>query len=381
LHSNYDLGSTVDGVLQITSSERFVLEHNDDARGLDPLVTFTAPADGLYLIRTFGFPATPDSSISFAGNDAHLYRLTITTGGYIDHALPLAVTRGASAELDLHGWNIPESARRVSLGASDQDWVLGFHPDMAGSVLLPVVTHPSVVALPGSEPASPQPVTLPSVVTGVIEAPRDQDVFVFSAKKGSALEIDLESDSLGFLLDGGLKILDASGKVMAEADDERRSRDRDPKLNFTAPADGDYQLVVEDVHGHGGARYVYRLTIEEARPNFEMKLSADTFSVSRGGNIEIPVSIERSKGFELEIDIVAKNLPQGLTATAVKSAGKGDTSKKVTLVIQGSADAQSGAFHVVGRAGGDSPLENKARLGDATPKTVSSAWITATEKK
>ena len=81
--------------LQVVSPDGFVLEQNNDHRGLDPQIAFTAPKDGTYVVRVFAFPATPDSSIRFAGADAYVYRLTLTTGGFADHALPLAVPREA----------------------------------------------------------------------------------------------------------------------------------------------------------------------------------------------------------------------------------------------------------------------------------------------
>ena len=42
-------------------------------------------------MRAFAFPAAPDSSINFAGKIDFIYRLTLTTGGFIDHALPMAL--------------------------------------------------------------------------------------------------------------------------------------------------------------------------------------------------------------------------------------------------------------------------------------------------
>src|SRR5206468_1928559 len=76
-----------------TALRPFVVALLPDAVGRDPRVVFEAPADGMYLARVFAFPATPDSSIRFAGGDAFIYRLTLTTGGFLDQAFPLAVSR------------------------------------------------------------------------------------------------------------------------------------------------------------------------------------------------------------------------------------------------------------------------------------------------
>jgi hypothetical protein len=330
----------------------------------------------LFLIRAFGFPATPDSSISFAGNDAYLYRLTITTAGFFDYSLPLAVSRSTSTDVEVRGWNVPDDARRVTIAPTEKDFVLAYHANLANSVLLPVVSHPSVVAVTNSSRSSPQTLTFPCTVTGVIDSPRDEDVFRFSAKKGQVIALEVESDRLGFLLDPYLAVSDPPGKTLADADDTRRARD--PQLSFTAPADGDFFLTVKDMHGHGGPRYVYRMTVQEPRPDFSLKTSADSFSVKRGATVEIPVTIERNKDFDQEIEIVAVGLPTGITASPVKSAAKGDTAKSVKLILQATAEAQSGPFEVVGKTAGDTPLERKSRLGgDGVPASVSQAWITA----
>lgn len=374
LQANKELASAVDGVLQICSADRFVYEQGDDARGVDPMIAFSAPSDGVYLVRAFGFPATPDSSIAFAGNDAYVYRLTITTGGFVDHTLPMSVTRGMSSEVRLIGWNIPESAARLTIPPADGDVVLVSSGDVSNAIQLPVVSHPSIAELSDSQSSEPQRILIPSVLTGVIERPKDEDVFTFSAKKGEQIVFDVESDELGFLLHGVLTVSDSGGKVLSEADGSRRARD--PQLTFSPPADGEFRCTLRDAYGHGGTRFVYRLTAQLAKPDFELKLSADTFSVKPGESVEVSVAVDRGKGFDQEIEVSGLGLPTGVTATPVKSQKDGDTAKAVKLVLQASADAQSGPFQVLGKTSGDSPREKRARLsGDGIPAEVSHAWL------
>ena len=100
----------MDAVLQVVSADGFVLAQNDDDVGRDPRIVFEAPAAGTYIVRLFAFPATPDSSIRFAGGSAFVYRLTLTTGGFLDHAFPLAVGRDGPRAVEAIGWNIPEDS-------------------------------------------------------------------------------------------------------------------------------------------------------------------------------------------------------------------------------------------------------------------------------
>src|SRR5262249_2376486 len=86
------LASPLDGVMQIVSPTGNVLAFNHDTRGLDPQIVLTAPANGSYLVRVFGFPSAPNQSIGFAGGDQLVYRLTLSAGPAVDYPWPLAVT-------------------------------------------------------------------------------------------------------------------------------------------------------------------------------------------------------------------------------------------------------------------------------------------------
>ena len=101
----------MDAVLQVVSQEGLVLAQNDDDVGRDPRIVFEAPSAGTYIVRLFAFPAKPDSSIRFAGGSDYVYRLTLTTGGFIDYAFPLAVGRDGPKAVEAIGWNIPAAAR------------------------------------------------------------------------------------------------------------------------------------------------------------------------------------------------------------------------------------------------------------------------------
>ena len=355
-------------------TEAFVMEHNDDAVGLDPLIVFAVPRDGRYLVRAFAFPAVGDATIGFAGGEAFIYRLTITTSGFVDHALPLAIQRGAPATVRLFGWNLLESANQLTLadGASS-----AFQADVAGVVPLAVVDHPSIVALDASDPAQPQPVTLPVTISGRIEAPRDIDAFAFAAKKGQKLRVRIESNTLGFLLDPLLLVTDAAGKLLAEVDDTNNQRDA--QLDFTPPADGDYRVLVRDLHHHGGFRYVYRLTIAEAKPDFALTVAADAFVVAPGKPLEVPITIERRDGFSGDIEIKPLDLPPGIAAAAVVSKGEGETSKAVKLVLTADASAASanGPFRIVGKTAGEPPLARTVTYPIAGPNARGEQlWLT-----
>jgi hypothetical protein len=114
------LGSPMDAVLFVVSPAGGQLAYNHDQRGLDPELVFTAPAAGDYLVRVLAFPSAPNSTIGLAGGDPYVYRLTLTTGGFVDYAWPLAVTRARESLVQLVGWNVPESLAAVTLKAEGE---------------------------------------------------------------------------------------------------------------------------------------------------------------------------------------------------------------------------------------------------------------------
>lgn len=104
----------------------------------------------------------------------------------------------------------------------------------------------------------PVPVQLPVTINGRIFPRQDVDLWSFAAKKGQTISCEVHASRLGSPLDACLAILEASGRVLAENDD---SNGTDPRLRFTAPADGTYRVRIHDANNKGGPAYVYRLTL------------------------------------------------------------------------------------------------------------------------
>ena len=346
IEAHRTLGSPLDGVLEVVSPDGFVLAHNEDDQGMDPRVVFTAPESGVYLVRAFGFPATPNSTIALAGEDSLVYRLTLTVDGFCDYSLPLAVT-AENPQVDVLGWNLPEETRRLipRLLPESKQAVL-FHPRIANALVLPLETHPCIVANEPSKPGSPQAISLPVTITGRIEALRDKDAFRFSAKKGETINLRIESRSLGYPLDPVLEVLDSQGKSLARVDDLGNSRDS--QVAFAAPADGEYDVTVADLHRHGGPRFVYRLTATIAKPDFKLSLAADNLTVATGQKLELPVTIERLQGFSEVIPLRVEGLPSGVTVEPAVSQSEGESAKSVKLLITAGDSPFTGPIRVVG---------------------------------
>lgn len=418
------LGSPMDSVLQVcelserrassvagskSEVEAFVLTQNHDAIGLDPQLDFTAPRDGQYLVRIFAFPSEPDSSIRYSGGDSYIYRLTLTTGGFIDHAFPLAIGPEAGT-VRLGGWNLqPETAifslpaavpPTDPLAAADALVERVFHADLAGAVDLPRMDHPCLLGDDAATLDQPLAVTLPITVGWRLATAGDTDAYAFQATKGQKIRIDIEAHSLGFPTDATITVLDDAGKVLIEADDNGR-QERDPEIDFTAPENGRYRVVIRDLAGRGGPRIAYRLTIEPQAPDYSLSLAADSFVLEKDKPLEIQVNIAAQSGFRDEIEIRAIGLPAGVTAEPVKFTPTGDSGAggsggrrrrrgggdqqnsgpSVKLILKGDlANIQAGGapIRIEGRSAGDKPLVRTARFPLNLPLAGShhAAWLT-----
>ena len=378
------LGSPMDGVLQVLGPRGFVMEHNDDDHGLDPQIVFTAPSDGEYGVRVFAFPETANSSIAFAGGANYIYRLTLTTGPFVDHAQPMSVGRSVVADetpapqkLRLNGWNLPPELAEVSADAVEGSFIVR-HALLGNTLTLPVELHPSVIEL-AERPPEPQEITLPSSMTGVIGKPGEIDLFRLKMAAKQAIVIRTDARAAGSPLDPVLRILKSDGSQLQEVDDGSKG-DFDPDANFTAPADGEYRVAITDRFGLGGPRFFYRLTALPSQPDFELKVAADSFVLAPDKPLEIPVTVDRQRGFASEIEVVVTGLPEKVTAEPVVSAKDGETAKTVKLVLKVEAGVNfSGRIRILGRVKSEPPVEKSASATlTAFNTTTRELWLTVT---
>jgi hypothetical protein len=107
----------------------------------------------------------------------------------------------------------------------------------------------------------------------------------------------------------------------------------DSKLDFVAPAEGDYILHLNDVRGMKGPDFAYRLTLREDHPDYQLWATPANPNVPQGGSTPVTVSVDRIYGYEGPIDVRVKGLPAGITA-APATIAEGRTS---TMVILSSA--------------------------------------------
>lgn len=236
------------------------------------------------------------------------------------------------------------------------------------------------------EAAAAGPATaLPIALNGIIERPGDVDYFRIQAKKGERFRLHALANALGSPLDPTLTITPVGakpGQGVVRATDSRTNqlgvppigglnRDTlDPLVEFTAPADGEYLVRIEDDRGNGGADFVYRIECEAEtdavytyiplEPENQFTPQArQTINVAAGNRYNTSISIfNANRAYSGELELVAIGLPEGVTMRAPRAT---TAMPRVPVVFEAAADAKlQGAFidivaRPVGNAEGTAP--------------------------
>jgi hypothetical protein len=89
---------------------------------------------------------------------------------------------------------------------------------------------------------------------------------------------------------------------------------KDSRLRFDPPADGEYQVRVNDARGQGGPNHGYRVTVRPPRPDFAVSFNPTAPAVWKGGALPITVTSDRRDDFDGPIQVRLENLPPGFSA-------------------------------------------------------------------
>lgn len=323
----YTLMSPLDAVLRLVDARGVNLASNhDDGRSLDPVLVWTAPSKGVYVLQAFGFDYPAGSDVKFAGNTKCVYRLHLERGPSLAYTLPLGVQRGARTSLSLYPSNgRPEDpATMVFDGtglAADAPVARWQAPGFVNSISLPVVDGPEAVEQESKNPGGENPpLPIPGAVSGVIDPAGDVDRFPFVARAGELWLIEVKSSALGFPLDPWLRIDDGAGKELAKNDD---ADSPDPRLEWTAPSGTNFVAVVGGLGRQGGRDHLYRLSFSRPTPTVKAVAPENAFVLEAGKTNEIKLTVTRRYGLTNPLTVSVTGLPAGVQFDPVTVSDKG----------------------------------------------------------
>jgi hypothetical protein len=385
-------------------------------RDYDALGDATLPSDGDYWVRLFNFTHT-------AGSAEHYYRLTLTTGPWIDAIVPPMVEPGKTAQVTLYGRNLPGgqpdptahvdgrplerltvsitapadptaqqrlqySGRLDPLSGSLAGFEYRFRGSNGISNPYLITFAKSLVVLENEandQPEAAQALTWPCEVAGRLEKRADRDWYLLNVKKGDVLSIELIADRLGSAGDFYFlfKQADPKAGAMVEQEDTTDSlhpfqfftRTFDPQpYRFEATQDGKYWLMVSsrDAGTTYGPQSLYRLRVTKEQPDFQLivmpasDFRPDATVLRAGGEQMLTVFVWRQDGFNAPVTLTVEGLPPGVTCTPQTL---GMTQKQGTLVLSAADNAANSTSVITIK--GTATIGGATVVREARPATIS----------
>ncbi len=110
---------------------------------------------------------------------------------------------------------------------------------------------------PNNDVEQAQKIEMGTTINGVVSAPTDVDYFQLAAKKGQRILLHIAGASIDSRVSPELRVFDMSNRQLGYA---RAMPNEDTLLDFTAPADGDYLVRINQfTYTAGTAEFYYRL--------------------------------------------------------------------------------------------------------------------------
>lgn len=410
------IDSKADVLMALVDAEGRELEssRHHDPFGRDPLIDFTAPSDGDYFLSL--------SDALYLGSGDHFYYLKVTRNPHIDFVFPPAGVPGTEQRFTLFGRNLPggslgegwewagkplETLERQLPVPEAVTHLPGFHWSIPRQGMLPGFEHREGASDPvrigfATAPLvvedaakKEQRIVIPTEIAGRFDEAGDSDQFRFTVEQdGGTYWIEVISHRLGVIADPLILVekieVAENGEETAtrvvEVDDlpsfygrdsldDLNADSRDPAASFTAKEAGEYRVTLINQSAGGSAAHLYRLAIREAQPDFQLivgteltkTINNDAYPnapvIRRNGSMVFRVMAFRQDGFEGDISITARGLPDGVTAKPLVLSGK-SREGFLTLWAAAEASAWSGPIQIVGGAElkeGEDAVERKAR--------------------
>ena len=341
------LGSPLDPMIRLLAADGRELAYSDDepSSGVDGRFTHTFDADGEYYVEI--------RDIRFQGGGGHRYRLRIGDFPLPSVPYPLAAAKGSAANVQVTGKHVELPSPLAVTMPPDvpggrYNVAAGYDSSQGSSwvTLLATDTPDQLEAEPNNAPETSTAVTLPGALEGRFEAPGDLDYFAFEAKKGQRWVFRGQTRSLGSPGDVFMRLYDAEGKALAEAEDNGAE---EGAINHAFGADGTYRLRVEDTHRRGGVDRVYRIAVTPYEPGFTLAAAAEKVDAPQNGVFVVKVTAAR-RDYNGPITLAVENAGEGCKLRHnVIPEGKPETTMHVT-VGQSLSAGQMARVKIVGQA-------------------------------
>lgn len=406
------IDSKLRAVLEVFDASGRRLAVNRGFFGIDPLISFDVPVDGVYRVRVF--------DLVYSGSADHVYRLSVDSGPRVAFAVPAFVQQGISNRVKLYGWNLGNGSSSSDDAGFETIDVDITPPDSTASASPFRLTPPQIETTgfayhyPGSHapirigvsdvpvtrapatnhsPSAALSVSIPAEINGQLITNGELDWFRFDARRGEVLWVEAFGERLGSPVDLDVTILDPTGeRELARFTDQTQniggmrfpSFHADPSGRWLVPADGQYLILVRSLIGgsEDDPRRVYRLSVRREEPAFDLAVvprrdDPTGLNIPRGGRAIVDVLAFRRRGLTGAIRVSARDLPVGVECPDVWI---GPGVNRVPLVVTAGERATdfTGRLKLEGYAA--SATTNHALGGTIVRKGEPAGWSRLTDQ-
>jgi hypothetical protein len=299
-----------DAYVAVLDPKKFELAACDDTPLLrnDAFVSVIAPEDGDYRIVVH--------EAAYEGNENCQYRLHIGTFPRPKAVFPTGGKPGETIEFTFIGDPAGPIKQSITLPptANERFPIFPQHDGLSAP-------SPHWITVSPLEPIQETDTTFPCAIHGILDGDTESDWIKFAAKKDQNLVLRVLARSHRSPLDSVLSIHQPDGKQLAANDDQGAP---DSVLNWTCPADGNYQLQIRDQLQRTGPDFTYRVEISQKSPAIAATLPVvervmsqkwKTFPIPRGNRYAAVINLSRENTAG-DFTFQAGSLPAGVSMHA-----------------------------------------------------------------
>jgi hypothetical protein len=324
------LGKDVDPLITIRDAKgKWVAERdNDPGLCFDCRFEHVFAAAGIYTVEV--------RDARFHGDEHGTYVLRMGRFPAGRVALPAVVRPGRRTEVTLPEASDAPIALDVPAEQPLGPFVASLRCDGdEGSTWVPLIAATDDVTIASKTADTREratPAKLPGSLCGVLSKPGASEYFRLNLERGQRIKVRGEARSLGSPADLELVLTDAKGTEVRRASSPGQD---DVTFDFSAPAAGDYTLMVRDQNRDGGPAFAYRLDVRGPQPQFSIDAEVEGLTVPRASYQIVPLTITRSErigpiklrliGAPAGVTLTPNEIPETETALVCKLSAAADT--------------------------------------------------------
>ena len=303
-------------VVKIVDAEgREVAYSDDNGHNVDPLIIATLPKSGEYTLMIH--------DAIYRGRQDFNYRIQLGVIPYVTGRYPAYGSVGKKVKQQLEGVNLGSMKAVVKPTKAGYNH-LTYTNRTGTSNAVSFYAVPRDRALVQS-PAEGASLTMYTAIADSLTSQSRIKRYKVDAEKGEPIIVELIGRRNGSKMDAVMRLRDASGKLLAEADDTEdplqglMTFHADPVLKFTPRVSGELTLEVEDLHRGYGKDYHFLLMRHKQLPTFNAFVSPANISVPAGGTAIFRVDIAGKMKRPANLQI--HGLPRGFTTSSLRFIG------------------------------------------------------------